>query len=137
MNERVLTKLSEAKDSVKVVKDNLPDTYERFLDMSRLERDGTYKNIEFAIQNILDICAIILKEEDLKIPGSDEVMLDELKKAGVMSEETIEKIKHMKGFRNQLVHRYGFLEDEIAYEDIKNGLQDFSEVFEEINKVVS
>ncbi len=137
MNERILTKLSEAKDSVKVIDDNLPDTYEKFLEMSRLEKDGIYKNIEFAIQNILDICAIILKEEDLKIPGSDEVMLEELKKAGVMSEEIIETIKHMKGFRNQLVHRYGFLEDEIAYEDIKDGLDDFSDVFEEIKKVLS
>ncbi len=38
MNERILTKLSEAKDSVKVIDDNLPDTYEKFLEMSRLEK---------------------------------------------------------------------------------------------------
>ena len=57
MNERILNKLSEAEDSVALVKENLPESYENFLSMSRLERDGIYKNIEFAIQNILDICA--------------------------------------------------------------------------------
>lgn len=99
MNERILNKLSEAKDSVKLVEENFPETYEEFTDMSRLERDGIYKNIEFSIQNILDICAIVMKEEDLKVPGSDEAMLKELGKAGVMDEDIIDKIQEMKGFR--------------------------------------
>lgn len=137
MNEKILNKLSEAKDSVKVVDENLPSTYEGFLEMSKLERDGVYKNIEFAIQNILDICAIILKEEDLKVPGSDEVMLDELKRADVMNGDIIETIKRMKGFRNQLVHRYGPLDDEIAFDDIKDGLEDFSKIFKEFERVIS
>ncbi len=137
MNEKVLNKLSEAKDSVKIVKENLPDSYEEFTEMSRLERDGIYKNVEFAIQNVLDICAIVMKEEDLKIPGSDEIMLRELKNAGVMDEEVIEKIQEMKGFRNQLVHRYGPIDDEIAYKDMKSGLKDFQDIFEEIKRVIS
>ena len=137
MNERILNKLSEAMDSVNLVKENFPETYESFLEMSRLERDGIYKNIEFAIQNILDICAMVLKDENLRIPGSDDVMLDELEEAGVMDGGVIETIKEMKGFRNQLVHRYGFVDDKIAYEDIKTGLQDFPDIFEEIKKAIS
>ncbi len=137
MNERVLHKLNEAEDSVKVVEENLPDTYNDFLSLRRLERDGIYKNIEFAIQNILDICAIILKEEDLRVPASDEDMLDELQKSGVIKREIIDKIKEMKGFRNYLVHRYGALDDNIAYNDIKTGLEDFIKIFKEIKDVIS
>ncbi|MFW6305314.1 MAG: type VII toxin-antitoxin system HepT family RNase toxin [Candidatus Saliniplasma sp.] len=136
MNERILNKLSESKDSVSVVEENLPDTYEKFFQMNRLERDGIYKNIEFAIQNVLDICAIIMKEENLKVPGSDEMMLNELKSAAIMSDDIIEKIKQMKGFRNLLVHRYGPLDDKIAYGDIKKGLDDFQNIFHEIKKVM-
>ncbi|MFP4001180.1 MAG: type VII toxin-antitoxin system HepT family RNase toxin [Candidatus Natronoplasma sp.] len=136
MNDKILNKLSEAKDSVKLVEKNFPETYEEFTDMSRLERDGIYKNIEFSIQNILDICAIIMKEEDLKVPESDEAMLNELGKAGVMDEDIIDKIQEMKGFRNLLVHRYGPLDDEIAYTDIKEGLDDFRDVFEEIRELL-
>ncbi len=132
MNERILNKLSEAKDSVDLVEENFPEDYEDFLDMSRLERDGIYKNIEFAIQNVLDICAIVLKDNDLRVPGSDDVMLDELRESGVMDETIIDTIKDMKGFRNLLVHRYGFMDHRIAYEDIKKGLQDFPRIFEEI-----
>ena len=137
MNDRILNKLSETKDSVKLVEENFPETYEKFIEMSRLERDGIYKNIEFSIQNILDICAIIMKEEDLKVPESDQSMLNELGKAGVLDEDIIEKIQVMKGFRNLLVHRYGPLDDEIAYSDIKEGLDDFQDIFEEIKKVIS
>jgi uncharacterized protein YutE (UPF0331/DUF86 family) len=43
-----------------------------------------------------------------------------------------EKIKEMKSFRNILVHVYGEIEDEIAYEEIKNGLKDFEDFEKEI-----
>lgn len=73
--------------------------------MNRFERDGIYKNIEFAIQNILDICAIIVKDEDLRVPSNDDDIFKELQDAEVMSEDVIETIRKMKGFRNFLVHK--------------------------------
>ncbi|MBU7010245.1 MAG: DUF86 domain-containing protein [Theionarchaea archaeon] len=137
MNRRILNKLAETEDSVKLVRENLPDTYEGFLSMSQLERDGIYKNIEFAIQSILDICALIVKDEDLQVPGSDEDILTELEEADIMKEEVIQVIRKMKGFRNFLFHRYGALDNEIAYHDIKTGLRDFSVVFKEIKNLIS
>ena len=47
------------------------------------------------------------------------MMLNELKNAGILSDDVIKQIKEMKGFRNLLVHRYGPLDDKVAYEDIK------------------
>ncbi len=137
MNERILHKLAEAKDSVELVEEKLPETPQGFQSMERLERDGIYKNIEFAIQNILDICAIILKDEELRVPSSDDDMLKELQDSKVMKGNVIEIIKQMKGFRNHLVHRYGALDDDIAYSNIKNGLNDFHMIFEEIKNVIS
>jgi uncharacterized protein YutE (UPF0331/DUF86 family) len=137
MNEKILTKLSEAQDSVKLVRENVPATYEEFASMKKLERDGIYKNIEFAIQNILDICAIILRNEDLPVPDSYEDILDELKKAQVLDDEAIEIIRQMRGFRNYLVHRYGSLDDEIAYHDIRDGLADFTRIFKDIKDIIS
>lgn len=134
--KRILNKLVEAKDSIKLVRENVPGTYEGFLSMNRLERDGIYKNVEFAIQNILDICAIMVKDEGLRIPGSDDDIFKELQEADIISEDTIEIIRKMKGFKNFFVHRYGFLDDKIAYNDIKSGLADFTVVFEEIENVV-
>lgn len=137
MNKRILKKLSEAKESVALVRKNLPHTYEEFLSMKKLERDGIYKNIEFAIQNILDMCAMLIKDEDLTIPGSDDDILTELQNANVLDDDVIETIRKMKGFRNFLVHRYGSIDNEIAYNDIKDGLKDFTIIFENIKDIVT
>ncbi|MBU7047592.1 MAG: DUF86 domain-containing protein [Theionarchaea archaeon] len=134
---KILKKVAEAQDSVKLVRENLPNTYEGFLSMSKLERDGIYKNIEFTIQTILDICAIIAKNEDLQVPNSDDDILNELHKSHILKGNIIEIVRQMKGFRNFLVHRYGALDDEIAYNNIKNGLPDFTKVFEEFKEVIS
>ncbi len=137
MNERILYKLSEARDSITLIEEKLPKTYEGFKDMSRLERDGIYKNIEFAIQSILDICAIILKEKDLKVPSSDDDMLTILKESKVFNSQVIDTIKLMKSFRNRLVHRYGDIDNELAYHNIKDGLKDFQMIFEDIKNIIT
>jgi len=38
----------------------------------------------------------------------------------------------MKGFRNILIHKYGEIDDEKAYENIKEGLKDFEKIIKEI-----
>ncbi len=40
----------------------------------------------------------------------------------------------MKGFRNALAHRYGDIDDEVAYENITKGFQDFQNFKEAIEK---
>ena len=40
----------------------------------------------------------------------------------------------MKGFRNILAHRYGKINDEQAYEDVKDGLKDFELIINEIEE---
>lgn len=137
MIEKIIEKMDHAIDSVKLVEENLPQSYKGFISMKKLERDGIYKNVEFAIQNILDICAMILKEKDLKVPASDKDMLEELSSSGIMSKRVIEKIKEMKGFRNYLVHRYGYINDRTAFNNIRPGLKDFHKIFDEIKKIIS
>lgn len=133
--ERVFKKLTEARKSMDKIKLNFPDKLDDFLKMD-LERDGIYKNIEFVIQTIVDICSILIKEFDLGIPGEEADIFEELEKNKILEKKVINKIIKMKGFRNFLVHRYGKIDDKIAYNDIKNGLKDFDEIFEAIEKVV-
>ncbi|MEN4017431.1 MAG: DUF86 domain-containing protein [Methanobacterium sp.] len=59
--------------------------------------------MEFAIQNVFDICAIINADLELGIPADDKEILDNLVENKVLSNEMKEKLKLMKGFRNILV----------------------------------
>ena len=43
MNERILQKLADSRDSINLVEEKLPNDYKGFYQMSRLESDGIYK----------------------------------------------------------------------------------------------
>ena len=118
-------KLIEMEESVHLVKIHLPESFEEFLDMG-LMKDGVYKRIEYAIENIFDICAILNADLKLGIPGEDEDNIIHLVKHGIIRSEMHEKLRIMKGFRNLVVHRYGRMNDEIAFKILQENLGDFA-----------
>ncbi len=134
--ERVMEKLQEIRESIKKVQDNIPKTFQEFSKMG-IGKDGIYKNIEFAIESIIDICSMLVKEFELGIPGEDMDILRELEENKILSKEVVKKVIEMHGFRNFLVHRYGKLDDKIAYNDIKRGLKDFEFILKEIEKAIN
>lgn len=131
--ELIRVKLKEIEEAFDVVVENLPSNYKDFLDLG-LAKDGIYKKVEFCIQNVLDICAAINSDLDLGIPGSDEEIILNLAEGKVISRKMGDKVKAMKGFRNFLVHRYGRIDDEVAFRNIEEHLDDFSEFMDEIKK---
>lgn len=131
--DRIKEKLAVIDSSLKKVNDNLPERLNAFSEMG-IEKDGVYKNVETAIQSAYDICAMIVKEEDLGVPEEESGLPDLLEKEDIIEKELVEKLKDMKGFRNALAHRYGDIDDEIAYENITKGFQDFQTFKEAIQK---
>jgi len=120
----IRTKIKEIEESVDSVKNEIPDELDRFIKLG-LIKDGIYKRIEFAVENVFDICAVINSDLDLGIPEGDESIVDNLVNEGILSKEWKDKLSSMKGFRNIAVHRYGAINDKIAFEILKNNLDDF------------
>lgn len=122
--EIIRTKIAEIQESLELVRTHLPKSFEDFATLG-LVKDGIYKRIEFCIENVFDICAIINTDLRLGIPRSDEDILEILIRNRIFDEEMNPKLKSMKGFRNILVHRYGGIDDRLAYEFLIENLQDF------------
>jgi len=133
--EIIRTKIKEIEESIELVGENLPDTFEEFSRMG-LIKDGIYKRIEFAIENVFDICAIINTDLELGIPGDDEEIVENLVKNTILSEEMREKLKLMKGFRNIVVHRYGKIDDNLAFEILKKNIRDFYDVIRRVEEIL-
>ena len=127
----IRTKIKAIEESLKLVEKHLPDTFEEFSGLE-LVKDGIYKRLEFCIENVFDICAVINTDLELGIPESDENIVDNLARNNVINGELEEKLKSMRGFRNILVHRYGSINDELAFSIMKDCLQDFSKFIGEI-----
>lgn len=68
----ILTKISEIEESVNLIDDNLPETFEEFRGLG-LVRDGMYKRLEFAVENVFDICSIL--NSDLKLGVLDQMVM--------------------------------------------------------------
>ena len=133
--EIIRTKIKEIEESIRLVGEHLPDTFEEFSSMG-LIKDGIYKRTEFAIEDVFDICAIINTDFELGIPGDDEEIVENLVKNEILSEEMKEKLSLMKGFRNIVVHKYGKIDDKLAFEILKEDIRDFYDFIGKIEEIL-
>ena len=118
-------KLSEMTDSVALVRENLPASVDTFVGMGLL-KDGIYKRMEYAIENVFDVCAILNADLHLGLPGGDEKILENLVRHGVISSGMHEMLRSMKGFQKILLHRYGAIDDALAFTILQGNLDDFA-----------
>jgi len=117
-------KIQEIREGIHLVSLHLPDSYEKFSQLG-LVKDGIYKRTEYAIETVLDICAILNSDLKLGIPGEDEDSITHLIQGGILSHDMAEKIRGMKAFQNIVVHRYGTIDDQIAYTLLIERIGDF------------
>jgi len=129
-------KLSLITDSINEISDNLPSDFEDFKKLG-LIKDGIYKKIEFAIENIIDICNIINSDLRLGVPEAEDDIFNNLESKKLFDKKVINLIKEMKSFRNILVHKYGKINDEEAFENISKGINDFEIILNEIEKIIN
>ena len=129
----IRVKLSEMTESIALVRENLPDSVDSFAGMGLL-KDGIYKRMEYAIENVFDICAILNADLHLGVPGGDAEVLENLAGHGVISSDMREDLRKMKGFRNIVVHRYGRIDDAIAFSILQAHLNDFAAFREAIEQ---
>ena len=127
-------KIAEIRECIGLVKENLPDSLEEFLQLGII-KDGIYKRMEFAIEDVFDICAILNTDLSLGIPDGDDDILDHLSGAGVITPQLLGKLRNMRGFRNIVVHRYGKIDDRLVFSLLNEHLGDFSEFIEEIETI--
>ncbi len=129
--EIIRAKIRRIEDSVNFVKNNFPDKFKEF-EGDRILHTGIYKEIEFAIQNILDICVVINSDLSLGSPETEDTILDHLEKSKTLDKKITDKIRLMKRFRNILIHRYGDIDDKKAFDSINEGFDDFEQIVNEI-----
>ena len=132
----IRTKVKEIEESLQVIEEHLPEDIEDFLSLGII-KDGIYKRLEFCIENVFDISAVLNADYNLGIPGSDEDIVDNLIRNELLPETMKEKLGSMKGFRNIMVHRYGKIDDNLAFNILSEHLDDFYEFISLINDVIS
>lgn len=123
-NDIIVAKLEEIEENLELISNHLPTDLEEFLNLG-LIKDGIYKRLEYSIELVLDILAIINADLKLGIPDGETSVIDNIEKNKILEKKIVEKIRKMKSFRNILVNKYGKINDELVFELLKEDLEDF------------
>lgn len=126
--EEVEYKTKLIKKSIQTIRVSLPKTQERFSKMG-LAKDGIYKQIEFAIQNLLDALNEISSSLGLEAVSYREI-IENLHKEKIIGDELKEKFDFLIQLREVLIYNYDLLNDEIAFRNMEEYLQFLEEGLE-------
>jgi uncharacterized protein YutE (UPF0331/DUF86 family) len=92
------------------------------------------RNIELAIEQMIEICKHFVSGLDLSEPETYSECLDMLAKEGVILNQSLDTFKSMVRFRNILIHAYEGVDDSITYGIYKRRLDDFEIFIKEIRE---
>ena len=87
---------------------------------------GIYHAFQIGIEIITDLISMIVKDEKL-IPKDDYSNINIIKNKKIINSDLAAKLREANGLRNRIVHDYNGLDNEIAYNRLKNLLKYFQE----------
>lgn len=133
--EHIIAKFDQIRENIQLIEKNLSKSFVEFEKLG-IVKDGIYKRYEYSVELVIDILSLINAELKLGIPNGTSDIIDQLLKNEILDEGLADIIRGMKGFRNILVHRYGKLEDKLAYKIIVDNLSDFQIIENQIMTVL-
>lgn len=80
--------------------------------------------LQIAIQAILDVASHIVSDDRLGEPRNAREMIELLGRHDWITEELVETLRQVIGFRNLVVHGYGDVDLEIVRNVVEHGLDD-------------
>jgi len=132
LKKNILEKLEAMDKYLLELEEMLPEEEEYYQNLRT--RRACEKTIELVIEQVVDIASMIVSQQKLGIPHSEDDIITTLEKKNILSQKLVKRIKEMKGFRNVLVHKYGEIDDQQAYHFLSTELDDFTLFEKEIKQ---
>jgi uncharacterized protein YutE (UPF0331/DUF86 family) len=99
-----------------------------------IKRRFIERNIELAIEQMIDICKHLVSGLDLSEPETYAECFDILMKEGIIAGRSLDIFKSMVRFRNILIHAYEGVDDSITYGIYERKLDDFKAFVKEVRE---
>jgi len=128
-------KLRRIEEFLRELKNVEMSTVEEFKE-NVITRRFIERNIELAIEQMIEICKHFVSGLDLSEPETYSECFDMLAKEGVILEQSLDTFKSMVRFRNILIHAYEGVDDSMTYGIYKRRLDDFKIFIKEIRDYI-
>jgi len=121
--DRILSKIDELEGYLRDIQKIVPASIN---DYQKIEiKRSSERLIQLSIECTIDICRQFVSGLRLGLPAEENDIFDKLGKEKILSQKMVSTLKEMRGFRNILVHEYGFIDDELVFEILTTRLSDF------------
>jgi len=94
------------------------------------------RNLQVAIQSVLDICNHAVADMRLEVPDEERQAIQILASHKLIPKRLAETLTSMAGMRNVLVHEYLEVDQTLIYETISGHLGDFDKLIKAILKLL-
>lgn len=94
------------------------------------------RNIQVAIQSVLDICNHVVADMKLEVPDEEKQAFQILASHKVLPRRLAKTLTEMTGMRNVLVHEYLEVDHKRLYATISDDLIDFEKLINAILKLI-
>ena len=128
--ERILGKVDQLEGYLRDLRTIVPQDFAAYQKVEK--RRACERLLQLSIEAVIDVCHLLVTGLRLGIPAEEDDLFEKLEAAGVISPQTRETLREMKGFRNILVHEYARIDDRMVYEVARSRLGDFETFKEEI-----
>jgi uncharacterized protein YutE (UPF0331/DUF86 family) len=119
---RIDDKIKEIETYLSDLLDFAPDNFETYINELKTKA-ACERYFEKIIEAVIDLCFLIIKSLNLKIPEEDKQAFDILINEKIIPKELGEKFKEAKGMRNIISHEYGNIDDEVVVEAITKEME--------------
>ena len=124
-------KLRRIEEFLRELKSVEIDTIEEFKE-NIITKRFIERNIELAIEQMIDICKHFVSGLDLSEPETYSECFDMLAREGIILKQSLAAFKSMVRFRNILIHAYEGVDDSITFGIYKRRMDDFKTFTKEI-----
>src|SRR5262245_16369484 len=128
--DRILAKLDALDSYLRELRSIVPANFEQYLAIEK--RRACERLLQVSIEAVIDVCALLVTGLRLGLPADEDDLFEKLSVRAVISSPLADLLRRMKGMRNILVHEYGRVDDELIFETVQRGLDDFDAFRREI-----
>lgn len=121
--DRVLALLDELDGYQRELRSLRPSAREGYVDPAA--RRACERLLQISIETVLTICHQLVAGLRLGLPARQDDVLEKVVASGALPRDRRDLLRRMKGFRNILVHDYGDVNDDLAFEFLTTRLGDF------------
>lgn len=118
--ERIVEKVEYVEESLELLVTKQSVGRDAYVE-SRELKDVVERRLQTTTQACIDIARLMLVDLDTAQPDSNAGTMRELRRQGVLTDETAEKMANACRFRNVLAHEYGHvIDDERVYDALQD-----------------